>query len=338
MLASIGVNYEGGRQNERTSYCENTYLEAAMLPEHWAKHLVDISVRKLREKDIAWADIVFISGMIAQRDSAHELVARCRAAGKTIVAGGPLFTLEHEQFPEVDHFVLNEAEMTLPEFLRDFAHGAARRLYTSSNFPDIRETPVPLWELADMRRYASTSVQFSRGCPFDCEFYNVTAMFGHRPPTKTAAQVIAELDGLWRAGWRGPVFFVDDNFIGNKRALKEESLPALIQWQRGRRGLSVIAPSWRTLPKLAGERGLLAQVTESPRLNPAKSNPCRTAIRPHGWLRVRREQGDHQPWLPMLFAALTVRSTHSEFLSWIRIFSLSASHVVFMALILILLA
>jgi len=108
---------------------------AAMLPEHWAKHLVDVSVRKLREKDLAWADIVFISGMIAQRDSAHELVARCRATGKTIVAGGPLFTLEHEQFPEVDHFVLNEAEMTLPEFLRDFARAAARRLYTSLKFP-----------------------------------------------------------------------------------------------------------------------------------------------------------------------------------------------------------
>ena len=209
---------------------------AAMLPEHWAKHLVDVNVRKLREKDLAWANVVFISGMIAQRDSAHELVAHCRAAGKTIVAGGPLFTLEHEQFPEIDHFVLNEAEVTLPEFLRDFARAAARRVYASLKFPDIRETPAPLWELADMQRYASMSVQFSRGCPFDCEFCNVTAMFGHRPRTKTSAQVITELDGLWRAGWRGAVFFVDDNFIGNKRALKEELLPALIQWQRGKRG------------------------------------------------------------------------------------------------------
>ena len=101
---------------------------AAILPEHWAKHLVDINVRKLREKDLAWANVVFISGMIAQRDSAHELVAHCRAAGKTIVAGGPLFTLEHEQFPEIDHFVLNEAEVTLPEFLRDFARAAAHRV------------------------------------------------------------------------------------------------------------------------------------------------------------------------------------------------------------------
>jgi radical SAM superfamily enzyme YgiQ (UPF0313 family) len=164
------------------------------------------------------------------------LIARCRVAGKTIVAGGPLFTLEHEQFPEVDHFVLNEAEVTLPEFLRDFGRGGARREYASPSFPDIRQTPAPLWELADVQRYASMSVQFSRGCPFDCEFCNITAMFGHRPRTKTAAQVIAELDGLQRAGWRGAVFFVDDNFIGNKQALKMELLPALIQWQKRNRG------------------------------------------------------------------------------------------------------
>jgi radical SAM superfamily enzyme YgiQ (UPF0313 family) len=209
---------------------------AAMLPKEWAKRLVDVNVRKLRENDLAWADVVFISGMIAQQDSALKLIARCRAAGKTIVAGGPLFITEHEQFPEVDHFVLNEAEVTLPEFLRDFERGRARRVYASSEFPEIRETPAPLWELADLRRYASMSLQFSRGCPFDCEFCNVTAMFGHRPRTKTTAQVIAELDRLWQFGWRGAVFFVDDNFIGNKRVLKEDLLPALIQWQKGKPG------------------------------------------------------------------------------------------------------
>jgi radical SAM superfamily enzyme YgiQ (UPF0313 family) len=208
----------------------------AMLPESWAKRLVDVNVRKLRQSDLDWADVVFISGMIAQQDSAHELIARCRAAGKTVVAGGPLFTLGHEQFPEVNHFVLNEAEVTLPGFLRDFERGAARRMYASPELPDIRQTPPPLWELADMRHYATMSVQFSRGCPFDCEFCNITAMFGHRPRLKTTAQMIAELDGLRQAGWRGAVFFVDDNFIGNKRVLKEELLPALIRWQQGGRG------------------------------------------------------------------------------------------------------
>jgi len=209
---------------------------AAMLPPGWSKRLVDLNVRKLREQDLAWADLVFVSGMIAQRNSARALIGRCRAAGKTVVAGGPLFTLEHEQFPEVDHFVLNEAEATLPEFLGDFERGVARRVYESSDFPDLERTPAPLWELADLRRYASMSVQFSRGCPFDCEFCNITSMFGHRPRTKTTAQVLAELDSLRRLGWRGAVFFVDDNFIGNKRALKEELLPALIQWQNGKRG------------------------------------------------------------------------------------------------------
>ncbi len=209
---------------------------AAMLPPGWAKRLVDLNVRKLRETDLAWADLVFISGMIAQRNSARELIARCRTAGKTIVAGGPLFTLEPEQFPEVDHFVLNEAEATLPEFLRDLEGGRARPVYASAGFPDVRLTPAPLWELADLRQYASMSLQYSRGCPFDCEFCNITSMFGHRPRTKTPAQVIAELDSLYRLGWRGAIFFVDDNFIGNKRALREELLPALIQWQQGKPG------------------------------------------------------------------------------------------------------
>jgi len=208
---------------------------AAMLPTVWEKRLVDVNVRKLRPADLAWADVVFISAMIAQETSARELIRRCRAAGRKIVAGGPLFTLGHEQFAEVDHFVLNEAEVTLPEFLQDFERGAARRVYASTDLPDVGLSPAPLWELADLRRYASMSVQFSRGCPFDCEFCNITAMFGRRPRIKSAAQVIAELDGLRRIGWNGSVFFVDDNFIGNKTALKEDLLPALIQWQKGGR-------------------------------------------------------------------------------------------------------
>ncbi|MBE7499266.1 MAG: DUF4070 domain-containing protein [Verrucomicrobiales bacterium] len=210
---------------------------AAMLPADWSLRLVDLNVRALHARDLAWADLVFIGGMIAQRDSARALIERCRAAGKILVAGGPLFTLEQEQFPAVDHFVLNEAEATLPEFLRDLERGTARRVYTSTELPDLRQTPVPRWELVEMRRYSTMSLQFSRGCPFDCEFCNITSLFGHRPRTKTAAQVIAELDVLWRRGWRGAVFFVDDNLIGNRRALKQELLPALIAWQADHRRL-----------------------------------------------------------------------------------------------------
>ena len=208
---------------------------AAMLPRSWAKRLVDLNVRTLSKLDLSWADLVFIGGMIAQRQSAHALIQQCHAAGKTIIAGGPLFSVEHQRFPEVNHFVLNEAEATLPEFLNDYARGNPKRIYTASAFPDIRKTPVPLWELVEMRRYSTMSIQFSRGCPFDCEFCNVTTMFGHKPRTKTTAQVMAELDSLARLDWRGAVFFVDDNFIGNKKILKEELLPALIHWQKHRR-------------------------------------------------------------------------------------------------------
>lgn len=207
---------------------------AAMLPPRWGKRLVDLNVTSLRQEDLAWADYVFISGMAVQRNSARRLIARCKAAGKTIVAGGPLFTGEYALFEQVDHFVLNEAEITLPPFLADLENGCARRVYRTRKFADLHQSPVPLWELADMRKYTCTSVQFSRGCPFNCEFCNVTALLGRAPRTKTSRQVIAELDCIRNAGWRGTVFFVDDNLIGHKPAAKHDLLPALIDWQHAR--------------------------------------------------------------------------------------------------------
>ncbi len=165
---------------------------AAMLPKPWAKRLVDANVRTLREKDLSWADLVFVSAMIAQRDSARELIARCRAAGKTIVAGGPLFTLESEQFPDVDHFVLNEAEATLPVFLHDLERGGAQRVYASSDYPDLQQTPAPMWELADLRRYASMSLQFSRGCPHLCSYCGQRGFWTrwrHRDPVLFAKEL-----------------------------------------------------------------------------------------------------------------------------------------------------
>ena len=210
---------------------------AAMLPPEWEKRMIDLSVTGLRDEDLAWADYVFISAMVVQRESAHEVIRRCRLAGVKVVAGGPLFTMEHEQFPDVDYFVLNEAEVTLAPFLRDLEHGQAQRVYASQEFPDIRQTPVPLWYLADLRHYETISIQFSRGCPFNCDFCNVTALFGHRPRTKTAAQIIAELDSLYALGWRRNIFFVDDNLIGNKKHIKGELLPALIEWRKGKTGM-----------------------------------------------------------------------------------------------------
>jgi len=210
---------------------------AAMLPSVWEKRLVDLNVTSLTDKDMAWADYVFISAMVVQRESARLIIHRCKSAGVKVVAGGPLFTMEPEQFPDVDYFVLNEAEETLTPFLSDLEQGRARRVYTSTEFPDIHQTPVPLWELANLKHYDTASIQFSRGCPFNCDFCNVTALLGHRPRTKTAAQIIAELDSLYALGWRKSIFFVDDNFIGNKKHIKSEVLPALIEWRKGKTGM-----------------------------------------------------------------------------------------------------
>jgi radical SAM superfamily enzyme YgiQ (UPF0313 family) len=211
---------------------------AAMLPSGWEKRLADLNVTDLKDEDLAWADYVFVSAMIVQRESARSVIHRCKSAGVKVVAGGPLFTMEHEQFPEVDHFVLNEAELTLEPFLNDLEQGQAKRVYSSSEYPDIHQTPAPLWGLANLKQYDTVSIQFSRGCPFNCDFCNVTALLGHRPRTKTAAQIIAELDALYALGWRKSIFFVDDNFIGNKKQIKAEVLPALVEWRKGKTGMA----------------------------------------------------------------------------------------------------
>ena len=210
---------------------------AAMLPSEWEKRLIDLNVADLKESDLKWADYVFVSAMVVQRESARAIIKRCKTANVKVVAGGPLFTMEPEQFPDVDYFVLNEAEVTLAPFLRDLEQGQARRVYASAEFPDIHQTPVPIWQLADLRFYDTVGIQFSRGCPFNCDFCNVTALLGHRPRTKTVAQIIAELESLYALGWRKNIFFVDDNFIGNKKILKTEVLPALIKWRKGKTGM-----------------------------------------------------------------------------------------------------
>lgn len=206
-----------------------------MLPGSWEKRLLDMNVTGLSDSDLRWADYVFISAMTVQKTSAREVIDRCRVLGVRTVAGGPLFTCNSEDYDDVDHLLLNEGELTLPEFLRDVEEGRARHIYSSSGWADLAETPVPSWELVDISKYATLNIQYSRGCPFNCDFCNVTSLFGHSPRTKSAKQLITELEAIWSRGWRGGVFFVDDNFIGNRKRLKEDILPALISWMADHR-------------------------------------------------------------------------------------------------------
>lgn len=213
---------------------------ASMLPTNWSRRLVDLNIEKLDDRDLDWADMVFVSAMVVQRQSTHEVISRAKQKDKIVVAGGPIFLGEWEQFPSVDHFILNEGEITFTEFLQDLEKGTPRRVYSTDQFADLATTPVPSWDLVKFSHYDSLSIQYSRGCPFNCDFCNVTAMLGHRPRTKSASQIIAELDRMWELGWRRNIFFVDDNFIGNRRQLKEEILPALIEWRKGKNGCNFI--------------------------------------------------------------------------------------------------
>lgn len=205
---------------------------AGMLPSDWHLRLVDLNVARLTDDDLAWADAAFISAMTVQRSAAQRLIACCRRAKCTVVAGGPLFTMEPDNFPDVNHLVLNEAELTLPQFLRDWADGRPKDRYASTEFADIRQTPPPRWDLVNRRAYYGMSIQFSRGCPFNCDFCNITSLLGRRVRTKHTTQILGELETLQGQGWHGKVFFVDDNFIGNRKQLKTDLLPALAHWRR----------------------------------------------------------------------------------------------------------
>lgn len=239
---------------------------APMLPAAWEKRLIDMNVARLTDADLDWAEIVLISAMHVQQDSAREVLERCRAAGVRTVAGGPLFTMEPDAFrDEVDTIVLGEAELTLAPFLADLAAGHPDSVYMAEGHPELDTTPVPAWELADLDQYDCMPVQFSRGCPFACDFCNITSLLGHRPRTKTGAQIIAELDALYDAGWRRSVFFVDDNFIGNKAVLKRDLLPALIAWRHSKPGLARRGMTFNTEVSinLADDEALVALMVEA---------------------------------------------------------------------------
>jgi radical SAM superfamily enzyme YgiQ (UPF0313 family) len=203
---------------------------AALLPKSWELKLVDMNVEMLKDEDIRWADYIFLSAMEVQQNSVRELITKVKASGKKIVAGGPLFTMAPERFKEIDHLVLHEAEVTLPFLIEDLVKGKGKPIYPSNGWPDITSSPIPEWNLLDISKYAVMNVQYSRGCPFDCEFCHVAFLNGKTHRAKTKTQILGELEALYQMSWRGVVFFVDDNFVGNTHRLKKDLLPALIKW------------------------------------------------------------------------------------------------------------
>jgi radical SAM superfamily enzyme YgiQ (UPF0313 family) len=204
---------------------------SSMLPVDWERKLVDLNVEELSDADIEWADIVMVSAMIVQRESLEQVVARSRNLGKKVVVGGPYVSTSSERLPDADHIFVGEAETTLPEFLHDLELGVPQKIYKADERPSLLNTPVPDFGLVDMRKYSAMNIQYSRGCPFQCEFCDIIEIYGRVPRTKSNGQMLAELDALKASGWRGLVFIVDDNFIGNKKNVRL-FMPDLIEWSR----------------------------------------------------------------------------------------------------------
>ncbi|MCL2102914.1 MAG: B12-binding domain-containing radical SAM protein, partial [Syntrophorhabdaceae bacterium] len=206
---------------------------SAMLPPHWERRLIDVNVEKLTDKNIRWADIAFLSAMLVQGPSLKHLIDRCRKTGVPTVVGGPITSSENPSYAEADHIVRGEAEPIINELIADLKEGKARRIYEAKSRADITRVPSPDYHIARMKKYSSMPVQYSRGCPFGCEFCDVIELFGRIPRTKTTQQVLQEFEQLHRLGWRGSVFLVDDNFVGNKTSVKE-LLPRITDWMKSR--------------------------------------------------------------------------------------------------------
>ena len=235
---------------------------SAMLPGSWQKKLVDMNVSSLRTSDILWADYVFISAMYIQKESVSIIIEECVKHKVKIVAGGPLFTQEYENYPQIDHFILNEAEITLAPFLKDLESGhSPKRVYSTNQYADIRLTPVPDYHLLSRKDYAFMNLQVSRGCPFSCDFCEITTLLGHKVRMKDTDQILKELEILYNLNWRGPVVIVDDNFIGNENEIKHNLLPAMKKWMQKHKYPFVF--NSETSVNLADDEELMALMVEA---------------------------------------------------------------------------
>ncbi len=219
-------------QGKRSAYPPLGLLTvSALLPKTWEQRLVDINVRKLKDADLEWADVVFLSGMMVQGPSMEEQIERAKRRGLRTVVGGPIASAHDPRISGADHVVEGEAEELIAQLAADLERGEAKPHYKSHQLPDLTRVPLPALHLAPLRKYSAMAVQYSRGCPFTCEFCDIIEIYGRRPRTKSPEQVLAEFSQIYQLGWRGPVFLVDDNFIGNKKNVKL-LLPPIIEWMR----------------------------------------------------------------------------------------------------------
>ncbi len=234
---------------------------SAMLPDKWQKKLVDLNIFPLCSNDIQWADYVFISAMYIQKESVNQVIVESKKWNKKIVAGGPLFTQEHANYPDIDHFILNEAEITMPLFLADLSTGQPQRIYATDEFADLTQTPVPDYHLLSMKDYASMNLQVTRGCPYSCDFCEITSLLGHKVRIKGTDQILQELETLYDLHWRGSVSIVDDNFIGNRKRSKTSLLPAMRKWMQEHN--NPFKFSAQTTINLADDEKLMSMLVET---------------------------------------------------------------------------
>ena len=224
-----------GFQRRKASYPPLGLMTIApLLPREWNKKLVDLNTQSLEDSDLLWADLVCISAMIVQRDSANEVIRRSRELGKKILVGGPYWAKDTARYDDVDYVMVGEAEYLLPQFVSDFESGSTKKVYMNSIMPDLKDTPAPDLDLIRLKDYSAMLLQFSRGCPFNCEFCDIIEIFGRKARCKSNDQFLSELELLYSKGWRGSVFIVDDNFIGNKTIIRK-LLPEIIHWQKKHR-------------------------------------------------------------------------------------------------------